>query len=133
VDGQENPLSIFVTAKLPTVGQKHVTLWGYVADPLIFAVSKPVWDSFSPQDQAVIRDAALEAGQYGKEIARKGITESDPSILRDIEGQGVQVARLSADELKAFRDATRAVYDKWKARIGTDLVAGAEKAVAAGR
>jgi TRAP-type transport system periplasmic protein len=133
VDGQENPLSIFVTAKLPTVGQKHVTLWGYVADPLIFAVSKPVWDSFSKEDQAVIRDAALEAGQYGKEIARKGITESDPSILRDIEGQGVQVARLSADELKAFRDATRAVYDKWKARIGTDLVAGAEKAVAAGR
>jgi tripartite ATP-independent transporter DctP family solute receptor len=132
VDGQENPLSIFVTAKLPTVGQKHVTLWGYVADPLIFAVSKPVWDSFSPEDQAIIRQAALEAGQYGKEIARKGITESDPSILKDIETQGVQVARLSAEELKAFRDATRAVYDKWKTRIGADLVAGAEKAVAAG-
>jgi TRAP-type transport system periplasmic protein len=133
VDGQENPLSIFVTAKLPTVGQKHVTLWGYVADPLIFAVSKPVWDSFSKEDQAVLRETALEAGQYGKEIARKGITESDPALLKEIEGQGVQVARLSADELKAFRDATRAVYDKWKARIGAELVTGAEKAVAAGR
>ena len=133
VDGQENPLSIFVVAKLPTVGQKHVTLWGYVADPLIFAVSKPVWDSFSPEDQKIIREAAVEAGQYGKEIARKGITESDPSLLRDIEGQGVQVARLSAEELKAFRDATRAVYDKWKTRIGAELVSGAEKAVASGR
>jgi TRAP-type transport system periplasmic protein len=133
VDGQENPLSIFVVAKLPTVGQKHVTLWGYVADPLIFAVSKPVWDFFSPEDQKIIREAAVEAGQYGKEIARKGITESDPSLLREIEGQGVQVARLSADELKVFRDATQAVYDKWKTRIGAELVTGAEKAVAAGR
>jgi TRAP-type transport system periplasmic protein len=133
VDGQENPLSIFVTAKLPTVGQKHVTLWGYVADPLIFAVARPVWDSFSKEDQAVLRETALEAGRYGKEIARKGITESDPALLKEIEAQGVQVARLSADELKAFRDATRAVYEKWKARIGAELVTGAEKAVAAGR
>ena len=54
-------------------------------------------------------------------------------LLKEIEAQGVQVARLSADELKAFRDATRAVYDKWKARIGADLVSGAERAVAAGR
>ena len=36
VDGQENPLTIFTVAKLHTVGQKYVTLWHYVADPLIF-------------------------------------------------------------------------------------------------
>jgi tripartite ATP-independent transporter DctP family solute receptor len=47
VDGQENPLSIFTVAKLHTVGQKHVTLWGYVADPLIFSVNKQVWSTFS--------------------------------------------------------------------------------------
>ncbi|HET9042656.1 MAG TPA: TRAP transporter substrate-binding protein DctP, partial [Burkholderiales bacterium] len=28
VDGQENPLTIFTAAKLHTVGQKNVTLWG---------------------------------------------------------------------------------------------------------
>ena len=37
VDGQENPLTIFTVAKLHTVGQKFVTLWGYVADPLIYS------------------------------------------------------------------------------------------------
>src|SRR3712207_6448816 len=51
VDGQKNPLSIFTVAKLPTVGQKHVTLWGYVADPLIFAGSKSVWSSLSPRSE----------------------------------------------------------------------------------
>jgi TRAP-type transport system periplasmic protein len=131
VDGQENPMSIFHVAKLHTVGQKYLTLWGYVADPLIFAVSKKVWDTFSPADQKIVADAALEAGKYGREIARKGITAEDPALLKEIEGNGVTVARLTADEQKAFQKATVAVYDKWKARIGAELVTAAEKSVAA--
>jgi tripartite ATP-independent transporter DctP family solute receptor len=131
VDGQENPLTIFTVAKLHTVGQKYVTLWGYVADPLIYAVNKQVWGSFSPEDRKIVRDAAVEAAQYNKELARKGITQADPSTLKEIEGLGVTVTRLSDAEIKAFRDATRAVYDKWKPRVGNDLVATAEKAVSA--
>ena len=133
VDGQENPLSIFTVAKLHTVGQKHVTLWGYVADPLIFSVSKQVWDTFSPEDQKILREAAVEAGKYGKELARKGITESDPATLKEIEGLGVRVTKLSAEEQKAFQTVTRPVYDKWKTRIGADLVGAAEKAVQTSR
>jgi tripartite ATP-independent transporter DctP family solute receptor len=133
VDGQENPMTIFTVAKLHTVGQKHVTMWGYVADPLIFSVSKQVWDTFSPEDQKVLREAAVEAGAYGKDLARKGITEADPSTIKAVEALGVTVTKLSADERKAFQDATKAVYDKWKARIGADLVTAAEKAVASSR
>jgi tripartite ATP-independent transporter DctP family solute receptor len=131
VDGQENPLTIFTVAKLHTVGQKHVTLWGYVADPLIFAVSKQIWDTFSAADQKILRDAAVEAGKYGVEIARKGIMADDPSTLKEIEALGVTVTRLSPEEQKAFQTVTKPVYDKWKARIGADLVTSAEKAVAA--
>ena len=39
VDGQENPMSIFTAAKLHNVNQKYLTLWGYVADPLVFVVT----------------------------------------------------------------------------------------------
>ena len=133
VDGQENPLSVYTVAKLHTVGQKHLTLWGYVADPLIFAVSKQVWDTFTAADQKLVREAAIEAGKYGKDIARKGITADDTSLLKEIEGNGVTVTHLTADEQKAFQKATIAVYDKWKARIGADLVGAAEKSVAASR
>ncbi len=133
VDGQENPLAIFTVSKLPTVGQKNLTLWGYVADPLIFAVNDQVWKSFTPEDQKILREAAIEAGRYSREIARKGITESDPAILKDIEAQGVEIVRLDDAGLKAFQAATKPVYDKWKARIGADLVTSAEKAVAAAK
>ncbi|CUU41599.1 Extracytoplasmic solute receptor protein yiaO [Blastochloris viridis] len=133
VDGQENPLAVYSLAKLYTLGQKHLTLWGYVADPLIFAVSKPVWDTFSPEDQALLRAAAADAGAYGRDIARKGITVEDPSLLTQIEAAGVTVTRLSPAQQKAFQKATAAVYDKWKARIGADLVTAAEQSVAASR
>ena len=49
VDGQENPLTIFTVAKLHTAAnQKYLTIWGYVADPLIFVVNKEVWNSWKP-------------------------------------------------------------------------------------
>jgi TRAP-type transport system periplasmic protein len=133
VDGQENPLAVYVVAKLHTVGQKHLTLWGYVADPLIFAVSKQVWTTFSPADQKIITEAAIEAGKYGKDIARKGLTTEDSSLLKEIEATGVTITHLTPDQQKAFQKATVAVYDKWKARIGADLVTAAEKSVAASR
>jgi TRAP-type transport system periplasmic protein len=131
VDGQENPLTIFTVAKLHTVGQKHVTLWHYVADPLIFAVAKSVWDTFTPDDQKILRSAALEAGRYGIEIARKGVTPEDQSMLKDIGGLGVEIVTLTPEQHAAFQKATRPVYDKWKVRIGADLVTAAEKSVAA--
>ncbi len=130
VDGQENPLSIYTVAKLHTVGQKYVTLWRYVADPLIFSVNKQVWNSFTPEDQKIVREAALEAGKYGIEVARKGITPEDPSELENIKKLGVTMSELTPEELKAFQDATKPVYDKWKARIGAELVESAEKAIA---
>ncbi|GAB4403534.1 MAG: DctP family TRAP transporter solute-binding subunit [Rhodoferax sp.] len=131
VDGQENPLSVFTAAKLHNVGQKNVTLWGYVADPLIFVVNKEVWSSWTPQDQAIVREAAIEAGKQEIAIARKGLVEADKPLLKEISALGVSVVELTPQEREAFVKATRPVYDKWKKTIGTDLVAAAEKAIAA--
>ena len=48
-------MSIFTAAKLQNVGQKNVTMWGYVADPLVFVVNKDIWNSWTPADQKVVR------------------------------------------------------------------------------
>ncbi|HYD66798.1 DctP family TRAP transporter solute-binding subunit, partial [Azospirillum sp.] len=74
VDGQENPMFLFTVLKMHTVGQKFVTTWGYVADPLIFVVNKDVWNSWTPADREIVRQAAVEAGKREIEIARKGLT-----------------------------------------------------------
>ena len=131
VDGQENPMSIFTAAKLHNVGQKNVTMWGYVADPLVFVVNKEIWNSWTPADREAVRQAAIEAGKEEIAIARKGLAEPGQPLLKDIAGLGVNIVQLSPAERDAFVQATRPIYTKWKGQIGADLVNMAEKAIAA--
>ncbi len=131
VDGQENPLAVFSAAKLNSVGQKHLTLWGYVADPLIFVVSEKVWKTWSEADQQAVRAAALQAGEEQTARARAGISAEDDALLKEIEASGVAVVRLDDAEREAFRQATAGVYKEWAGRVGAELVKQAEDDVAA--
>jgi len=108
-----------------------VTTWGYVADPLIFVVNKEIWASWTPADQAIVKQAAIDAGKQEIAIARKGLIEADKPVLKDIAGMGVTVTQLSPEERAVFVKATRPVYDKWKPTVGNELVTKAEKAIAA--
>jgi tripartite ATP-independent transporter DctP family solute receptor len=130
VEGQENPLHIFTAAKLHTLAQKFVTLWDYVADPLIFVANRDVWNSWTPADRDIVRAAALEAGKQEIAIARKGLSGNDRSMVKEVESLGVKVTELSDAERQAFEKAVKPVYDKWTRTIGTDLVKRAEAAVA---
>ncbi|OZI75136.1 DctP family TRAP transporter solute-binding subunit [Bordetella genomosp. 12] len=130
VDGQENPLSIYTGSKLYTVGQKYLTLWNYVADPLIYVVNRDVWNSWSEKDREIVRQAALDSAKQEIVIARKGVTPQDPSLLKEIESHGVTITTLDASQHAAFVDATKSVYTKWKKQIGEDLVNLAEKSIA---
>ena len=131
VDGQENPLSVYMAAKLYTVAQKHLTLWGYMNDPLIFVVNKDIWNSWTPADREIVKQAAIDAGKEQIVIARKGVIEADKPLLKEIASHGVTVTQLSPAEREAFVKATRPVVEKWKGQIGADLVTAAEKAIAA--
>ena len=130
VDGQENPLTIFTAAKLHNVGQKNVTLWGYVADPLIFVVNKEVWESWTPADRNIVRAAAVEAGKYCIDLAREGMTGANPAVVKQIEGLGVKVVKPTAQEMAQFKKVTKPVYDKWARQIGPALVKKAEASIA---
>lgn len=130
VDGQENPLTIYSVLNMHELGQTNVTLWHYVADPLIFAVNKDIWESFTAEDQEILREAAIEAGAHGIEVAREGLTEDDPSLIEEIRGYGVNMVTLTDEERQAFVDATRPVYEKWREEIGAELVQMAEESIA---
>ena len=131
VDGQENPLFMFTILKLQTVGQKFVTTWGYMADPLVFVVNKDIGATWSKADQDIVRQAAVDAGKQEIVIARKGLVEPGKPLLKDIAGMGVTVTQLTPEQREAFVKVTRPVYEKWKPTVGVNLVEMAEKAVAA--
>lgn len=133
VEGQENPLHIFTAAKLHTLAQKFVTRWGYVADPLIFVANKEIWESWTPKDREIVRQAAVDAGKQEIAIARKGLSGNDQSFVKTVEDLGVKVTELSAAEKDVFKKAVQPVFEKWTAQIGPDLVKRAQTAVAASR
>jgi TRAP-type transport system periplasmic protein len=133
VDGQENPLSVFVNARMRSLNQRFLTLWGYVADPLVFVVNKEVWASWTPADREAVRAAAIQAGAENVRAAREGIVSPDQELLKTIAASGVTVTRLSPVQTRAFQAATRGVYERWAARVGRELVAQAEAAIAARR
>ncbi|MFV9475365.1 DctP family TRAP transporter solute-binding subunit [Advenella sp. RU8] len=122
VDGQENPLSIYLGSKLYDAGQKYLTLWNYVNDPLVFVVNKNIWNSWTAQDREIVRQAALDAARQEVALARKGFTPEDESLLKEIVNHGVEISALTSDQHEAFVKATRPVFDKWKERIGAALV-----------
>jgi TRAP-type transport system periplasmic protein len=133
VDGQENPINLFLAFRMDTLAQKHLTIWNYVNDPLVFALSKQVWSSFSAADQQLVRECAEEAGRQQITLTRKGLgmEDADRSSLEELARRGVETTVLSAAEKRAFAQATRPVYQKWAGTVGADLVRKAEAAVSA--
>lgn len=131
VDGQENPINLFLAFKMDTLAQKYLTIWNYCADAGVFHVAKPVWETFSKSDQEIIAESAREAAKRQIAASRKGIgVDGDASSLDEVKRRGVEIAALTLDEKRAFAKATRPVFDKWAQTIGPDLVKKAEAVIA---
>lgn len=131
VDGQENPINLFLAFKMDTLAQKYLTVWNYCADAGIFHVAKGAWDGFSKADQEIIAESAKEAAKRQIDAARKGIGGGDRSSFDELAKRGVEVVELTDAQKQVFARTTRPVFDKWAAQIGADLVRKAEAAIKA--
>ena len=126
VDGQENPLEVFLAAKIHTLGQKYVTKWNYSNDILLFAIATPIWQSWSPADQKIVRESAIDAAKQQVALVRKLFDED----VQRVGALGVQVHVPTPAEVGAWQIATRRTYAAWKAQIHPGLVGKAEEIVA---
>ncbi len=141
IDGQENPIvGVIVPYKLWQYGQKYLTIWNYVVDPLIIGVNKREWNGFPEDIRQAISEAAKEAARYQKALARVGMDNGEAlAYLKSIDAvpevtdpiavlkeNGVEITRLTPEQTKAFRDKVKPVVEKWTQTIGPDLVKTAE-------
>lgn len=131
VDGQENPINLFLAFRMDTLAQRYLTIWNYVNDALIFALSRQVWNSFTPADQQLVRECAEEAGRNEIALTRRGlgIPGTDDSSLQELRRRNVEVTTLTSEEKAAFGRALRPVYDRWSQTVGVELVRKAEAAI----
>ncbi len=130
VDGQENPVNLFLALRMDTLAQKHLTIWNYVADAGLFVVAKPIMDSFAPADRDLVRACAVEAANAQIVASRAGLgRDGDRSSLDELTRRGVTTVTLTDTQKAAFAALTKPVYDKWAPTVGADLVRKAEMAI----
>jgi tripartite ATP-independent transporter DctP family solute receptor len=130
VDGSENPFSSFVAAKLWLMNQRHMSVWNYSTDAMLYTVNSEVWKTFSPQDRDIIKAAADEAALFATTESRKGLgLNGDRSVLDLLAQNNVNVLELTPEEKAAFRNATKDVMAKWAPQVGDDLVKKAQAAL----
>ncbi len=126
VDAQENPLEVFLAAKINTLGQKFVTKWNYSNDILLFAIANPVWTSWTAADQKIVREAAQDAARQQVGLVRKLFAE-DVDRVRAL---GVDVHVPTPAETNAWQIATRRIYARWKVQTNAALVSKIEQVAA---
>ena len=124
VDGQENPIGAVIIPQRVYEVQKYLTVWHYSYDALFLAVGRNTWNSFPPDIQEIIRQAAKEAMAYQVEISRRD-TASGLDFLRQ---QGMEIYQPTPAEIEQFRKAAQPAFDRWADRVGRDLVALFEEA-----
>ncbi|MBI5717502.1 MAG: TRAP transporter substrate-binding protein DctP [Burkholderiales bacterium] len=129
VDAQENPLEVFLAAKIHTLGQKYVTKWNYSNDILLFAIAQPIWQQWTPVDRQVVREAAQDAARQQIAIVRKLFAED----VQRVRALGVDVHVPSAAEQQAWQIATRRIYARWKVGTHAGLVSRIEQVAESAR
>lgn len=127
LDGQEVTVPAYSVSRLDVAGLTHLLLWDAHADALIFAVARSQWDSWTETDRELVRRAASDAAQEARAFAQRS---TDAAALATLARQGSIVTRLTPAGKEAFRLATRSVYERWSAVVGSELVRAAEAAIA---
>jgi len=127
LNAQEGSLTTFAATRIDSLGLRHATLWGAIAELAVFAVNRAVWESWTADQRAQVAAAADEAAA---ELARRA-QEEEQAALATLQSHRVELLRLTSSGTAAFATAARPTYDKWAAIAGAEIVRAAEHAVAA--
>ncbi len=114
IDGQENPISIIEAQRLFEV-QKYISISEhfYTGAPLL--IQKKMWDSYSPEFQAILQEAA----NAGRDVCRQSNMKSEDEAVAKFEAAGCEI---NYADKEAFAADSQAIYDMFADEIGQDLI-----------
>jgi len=113
VDGQENPLSVIVSAKFDQV-QKHLSLTGHVYSPCIMVMNKAAYDKLSDAD----KQAFLEAAKVAAKANRDRVDADDANGVADLRAKGMTV--IEELDKAPFVAALTSVNAQFEKEFGKD-------------
>jgi len=116
VDGQENPFNTILSSKFFEV-QKYLSITNHVYSPWIVTVSRKWWDTLSPAEQKILRDAAIASRDFERQDTRAEAGRA----LSDLKAKGMVINELSAPEAARMRDKLTRVNAGIATTVGMEL------------
>ena len=108
VEGEENPLPAIDAASVQEV-QPYCSLWDAIYDCLFFCINQDIYDSLTPEQQAVVDEAGQKAVEYERYINRSG----DEEIMSRWEkSNGVTFTKKEDMDIDSFKEAVDGI-DEW--------------------
>lgn len=118
IDGQENPISVIVSAKLSQV-QKYLSLTRHVYSPTLFIMAPKDWNALSAED----KKAFLGAAEAGKVAMRKYVDDVEERGVAELRKQGMQVdTEIDASKFQAQLAPAYAQYAKKYGQANIDKI-----------
>ncbi len=114
-DAQENPLSIIDSASFFEV-QKYVSMTGHIWGAACLTVSSVTWAQISPEDQAVVKEAAVKWGNAQRQM----IANSETALVEKLKSKGMQFNDV---DKAAFIEALQPIWESQKDVFGPELLA----------
>ena len=105
VDGAENNWPSYDTSKHFEVA-KYYSLTEHSMAPEMLLMSRKVWDTLTPEQQKIFREAAKESVPYMRKLWDEKEQKSHDTVVKG----GAQVIEV---DKKSFQDAMKPVYDKF--------------------
>ena len=108
VEGQENPLPAIDAASVQEV-QPYCSMWDAIYDCLFFCINQDLYDTLTPEQQAVIDECGQKAVEYERYINRSG----DEEIMNRWQSKnGVTITKKEDMDIDSFKKAVEGV-DEW--------------------
>ncbi|MGV2864523.1 TRAP transporter substrate-binding protein [Achromobacter sp. ESBL13] len=117
VDGQENPITTIQSSKFYEV-QPFLTITRHVYTPWVVLASKKWWDTLSPDEQKLVRQAA----EASREFERKDSRADSTKAMTTLEKAGMKINTVSPEEVARMRQKVQPVVDKYTQELGPDLI-----------
>ena len=107
VEGQENPLPAIDAASVQEV-QPYCSMWDAIYDCLFFCINQEIYDSLTPEQQAVVDECGQKAVEYERYINR---SSDDEIKARWADKNSVTFTEKKDMDIDSFKKAVDGVDD----------------------
>jgi len=128
VDGQENPVTTIQSSKFYEV-QPYLSMTRHVYTPWVLLASKKWWNTLSPDEQKLIRQAAASSRDFERKDSRADSAKS----MEVLKSSGMKINVVSPEELQRLREKSKPVVDKYTQELGPELVKQLQEEIAKAR